>query len=807
MTGRRSNRKPARGNYNKKNDRSKSFEKSPVRNSSELKTAFESKKLDRIVWAELTGLFKRIESPFFMYQTDRWYGDVKFVFRISRTEGRYWLQITQKMNNSPVAERSVEFSDVREAVYECLYLKHYAGRKDLMPEPIPERKKTITGTAENSVRRKVVVVRKKKKVTQTQLSKSSGPAPQKNRHPVRVIVSRKEPDIGEKITSDTSRDYSDPKQSQVINAPGDSNLLVEAPPGTGKTWCLVKRLRRMVEELPKDEPADSIVVLSFTNAAVDEITRRIKEEVGEGAQDRLRYVNVRTFDKFASWILSEVVEVDYSRSYEDVINQFNDFMSEPELIQDSEKLSRIHWLIVDEVQDLVDVRMKMVSLLTDFIVERGGFFNLFGDSQQSISDYQKKDDEGAFIPELKEKYKKKLLHIELETSYRYTDSEALEKFNRRARRIVDRNSSNPAQRYKELKQEIPGNNSSVSIDDLPERISPGETSAVLCRSNMEVHVIGNRLREQGVSIEVLRKNDVPAWPGWIALLFSGYRSERMSVSTLENRIFQRLSEEDQSLGRILEYLTMFGVFGNGIINLKELAWKISHRPKPPRLNQARSEAVISTIHRAKGLEYDNVFVLDSKRVSKEEELRIYYVAMSRARKNLHMIVRDTQMENLISWKSCRYGKRNVGYYREKNSVKEVYLDNYECFHQDTLFTHLSRKEHLHAAVSALNHSGENIFEISRNTSVRKVWNEYWLFLVQGDLKLPLMKLKFGLNRTLNILSEKYFGKGELKLQNLEPSYHITLIASEEVPFIETITGPNRFIKVPVFEGFHPVERA
>ena len=63
-----------------------------------------------------------------------------------------------------------------------------------------------------------------------------------------------------------------------------------------------------------------------------------------------------------------------------------------------------------------------------------------------------------------------------------------------------------------------------------------------------------------------------------------------------------------------------------------------------------SNLILSTIHKSKGLEYDNVFVIDlvrnefpmivdqdDKENELEEERRIFYVAMTRARENLHLI--------------------------------------------------------------------------------------------------------------------------------------------------------------------------
>ena len=69
-----------------------------------------------------------------------------------------------------------------------------------------------------------------------------------------------------------------------------------------------------------------------------------------------------------------------------------------------------------------------------------------------------------------------------------------------------------------------------------------------------------------------------------------------------------------------------------------------------RLSSSNADLILSSIHNSKGLEYDNVFVInmvknefpiivDNEDIGKkiEEERRVMYVAMTRAKKNLHLL--------------------------------------------------------------------------------------------------------------------------------------------------------------------------
>ena len=65
---------------------------------------------------------------------------------------------------------------------------------------------------------------------------------------------------------------------------------------------------------------------------------------------------------------------------------------------------------------------------------------------------------------------------------------------------------------------------------------------------------------------------------------------------------------------------------------------------------SKSSIILQTIHRSKGLEYDKVFVVDLNKnefpiidyekdpiKNLEEERRVFYVAMTRARDNLYIL--------------------------------------------------------------------------------------------------------------------------------------------------------------------------
>lgn len=182
----------------------------------------------------------------------------------------------------------------------------------------------------------------------------------------------------------------DVPQSKVIQAAVDCRILVNAGPGTGKTWTLIERIIYLVRE---GIDPDNIQVLCFSRAAVEVVRSRMAEAIISGRVDvTINRVDIRTFDSFASQLLYWVKDSDYteirkdfsveSLNYEERIAQFVKILKlQPALIEQCEHL------IVDEVQDLVLNRAEMVLNMIKCLPATSGI-TLFGDACQAIYDYQ-----------------------------------------------------------------------------------------------------------------------------------------------------------------------------------------------------------------------------------------------------------------------------------------------------------------------------------------------------------------------------------------------------------------------------------
>lgn len=445
------------------------------------------------------------------------------------------------------------------------------------------------------------------------------------------------------------------KQQIVLSAPPDISQIVLAPPGTGKTHVLIQRLCRLLSMGAVTNPAAEILVLCFSRAAVSEIVRRLRAEAVLRHDHNLRYIQVRTFDSFATRSLTRGDrEATLATGYEARIRQFCSSIAAdtlPDICR--EELTSLRFLAVDEVQDLVGDRARMTMALIRFVHSRGGAVLLCGDPAQGIYDWQlddrDPDDSARFLTQAREILTagaNRFQETEL-TEYRRFKNTELLSLVQRCRAAVGQDGSKPdiTQLTNQL-QELP----SLPIQQLGATVALSERTAILTRTNLEAYQISEWLRQQDVAHRVERGSTGRYWPGWIARLCFGYKMDRMPLTTARKR-WEKLVENKEQAGfdAAIEYLQRHGCAEDDALEMNALSDLIEKgQPEccwPPSEN---SGLTVSTIHRSKGLEFDSVVLLKAEQGrfnagdddGGQGEARILYVAATRAQRSLKILLRD-----------------------------------------------------------------------------------------------------------------------------------------------------------------------
>ncbi|MEU5826308.1 UvrD-helicase domain-containing protein [Micromonospora tulbaghiae] len=413
------------------------------------------------------------------------------------------------------------------------------------------------------------------------------------------------------------------EQRRVIEQPWDVHTLVIAPAGTGKTFTLVQRLDRLCAQ---GLDADEVLVLSFSRAAVHELERRSSRSDGAG-----RFVRPRTFDAWALELLTQTYPGDWHLlGFDERIRTATDAI----LAGDAEEfLDGLRHVMLDEVQDLVGVRRRLVQALFEAL-DTG--FTAVGDPAQAVYDFQRRgmQDVGDVFSWLRDRYRDDLVELSLTHDFRAVTprptgllacGEAL----RSPTGLVD-----PGRIATSMRRELLDVPAAGALQDIVSGFSylDGDC-AVLCRDNGQALEVSAVLHAAGVGHQLQRRSGDDLNPRWLLELFRNGSALSIShdaflaVCGLDADAAEATWQALQVLGR-----------GRDRIDLGRLRALIAARglgrlrlPTPP------VAVTVSSLHRAKGLEFDRVFLLDSDTRNDEaplEQARLTYMAMTRSREDL-----------------------------------------------------------------------------------------------------------------------------------------------------------------------------
>ncbi|MFD0851218.1 UvrD-helicase domain-containing protein [Actinomadura adrarensis] len=447
------------------------------------------------------------------------------------------------------------------------------------------------------------------------------------------------------------------EQRCVVEQPPNARVLVTAGAGAGKTHTLVRRLDFLVAE--GGLSAGEILVLTFSRAAVRELRNRLAEQ-----GDSARHVRVQTFD---SWALDLLMQVDASgewqqRSFEQRIAGAGEAI-EKGLAEEVYGEDLLH-VVIDEVQDLVGSRRELVEVLLD---EFDPGFTVVGDPAQSIYGFTVPDEErradetNQFFVWLRNTFADELVELDLTENFRATTDEAKTAlaYGPRLRRIAETNGSGDRDLYGDLRAELQANLTLGAIDEFTaSALTEYEGStAILCRTNGQALVISEQLASFGVPHRLQRSARDRVVPAWIGRLFRAVDGGHLTRARFEELLPNVLMEPAAASDRLWALLQRTGT-GRGndrSLDLGRLRQAVATGRLPDELTaQPPSPLVVSSFHRAKGLEFDRVVVVDPgplreeapeqarssgrskkhREVDVDEETRLLYVAMTRPRQDL-----------------------------------------------------------------------------------------------------------------------------------------------------------------------------
>lgn len=470
--------------------------------------------------------------------------------------------------------------------------------------------------------------------------------------------------IGEGFVSHdaTFESFTEVSQQDIISLAPSERTIVNAGPGTGKTWTLIEKIKYMMTNCEMD-PAN-ILVICFSRAAVEVVRNRLEAAAN---RDELplnwHQIDVRTFDSFATYFLAWIQEnlpqllpKHFSLealSYDDRIKSATTILDTK-----AELMVSYEHIIVDEVQDLVGVRAQLVlSILKGLSTSCG--FTLLGDSCQALYDYLAVNDSSIMSSE---QFYKELFHTYKEAnlyslSHNYRQGDDFGEFSIPYRKAIL--SEDPQSRTLEAKRlDDSLSVSNVNLKKMTQHdissYTKNGTLGILSRTNGQALQISSWLRSEGIQHILQRPAQSQEMSSWIVRILESAETSVIDQSEFSKLFAELYPENASNSNRYWDALISTQIDqSKNHYEIEDIIKGILQNARNPLLFEDptnRSNTItVSNIHRAKGREFDAVLVLQDvlENMADEDkndllEHKVCYVALTRPKKRVEKILLKPQ---------------------------------------------------------------------------------------------------------------------------------------------------------------------
>lgn len=417
-------------------------------------------------------------------------------------------------------------------------------------------------------------------------------------------------------------------QSDIINDSESRFIVVPAGPGSGKTYVLVRKLASLI--LLEDVKSEQLLMLTFSRAAATEFKKRLKALIGNAAE----YVEIKTFHSYSFDILGRKGTVEGSEHIvADAVVEIRSGRVERSRITKS-------ILVIDEAQDLGEQEFELVKELIRLNDDMRVI--AVGDDDQNIYEFRGSDsgnmkslitDYGASVYDMMENFRSSEAVVSISNNYVKGMSNRL-----KSAPIICRRSDRGCVRlihHASLDYEQAIVNEILSG-------APGGTVCVLTATNDDALVISALLNKSGRRARLIRSNDGFYLRDLAEFRFFLDTIREFDAACLDNDTWTKSAEMVVEHFRGSECLEMFRncleAFNEECPGRKYISdfenFLLESRLEDFSKSRS-SEIIVSTIHKSKGCEYDNVYIsLKGLGDITDRERRMIYVGMTRAKNNL-----------------------------------------------------------------------------------------------------------------------------------------------------------------------------
>lgn len=441
------------------------------------------------------------------------------------------------------------------------------------------------------------------------------------------------------------------RQKEIIDDHESRCIVVAAGPGSGKTRVLVHKLASLL--LLEDVKHEQLLMLTFSRAAATEFKQRLMQLIGNAAH----FVEIKTFHSYCFDLLGRVGNLDEAG---DVVKQAAEMIKNGEV--EPNRISKTV-LVIDEAQDMSKDDYALVTALMKANEEMRVI--AVGDDDQNI--YEFRGSNSLYLYELTQTEHSRF--FEMTENYR-SFRHIVEAANDFARNIRQRIKSAPiismsqedgevrivkhpyeiqekrVYMYQPILEDVirlQTSNNQKATDGSSDK--KNETISILTQTNEEAVIMLALLHSHGIKAKLVQSmDDLRFWNlaevrYFLKKIDQSLKETKSPIipddiwETAKHQTYQKYASS-LALQYLHRSLQIFEQTNRAkyYSDLKEFVFESSVEDF---CDITESDIVVSTIHKAKGHEFDHVLMLITHPEHPTDEiLRRYYVGMTRAKQTL-----------------------------------------------------------------------------------------------------------------------------------------------------------------------------
>lgn len=433
-----------------------------------------------------------------------------------------------------------------------------------------------------------------------------------------------------------------PTQLEIIKDNETKYISVLAGPGSGKTRVLVHKLASLL--LMEDVKHEQMLMVTFSRAAATEFKKRLLSLIGNAAH----YIEIKTFHSYCFDLLGKVGSLEKSDS---ILKNTIEKIKNGEV--EANRITKTV-LVIDEAQDMNADEFALINTL----IEQNEEMRVIavGDDDQNIYEFRGASskyleqfivERNAAKHELIENYRSKTNLVEFTNGFVKKIRHRLKESPISAKQTDNGNIK--LVRYQN------GNLISPLVQDILTTGLAG-TTCVLTKTNDEALQITGLLLKNGIQAKLIQSNEGFSLQNLLEVRFLlNEINMGDDVKIISDEVWANAKGE---MRKRFQQSSKLEVCNNLIKLFEDTNSKKKYKSdlevfvRESKLedfyNENGETIFVSTIHKAKGKEFDNVFImLENFNATTDEAKRQLYVAMTRAKRNLTLHLNGDYLENII----------------------------------------------------------------------------------------------------------------------------------------------------------------